>query len=173
MRVTFCAYDRPGYVGGPNAWLRRLLPPLAERGIDPEVLILFNGQPEECPLLEWLKAGQYRHRAARQHPYTEDRALWILQQAAADPPDVFVANLVVPAYYAACWIREAGIPTVAVIHSDDDFHRDLMEEFVFTSGPFQTSGVVCVSRFLEDYVRARGTDSSIHRAPHEIGRAHV
>ena len=165
MKVTFCAYDWPKGIGGPGTWLRRLLPPLREQGVDPEVLVLHAGREEACPLLVWLKHGNYRHRAGRLEMWTDERVRWSLRQISADPPDVFVPNVSVAAYFAGRWAREAGIPTVGVLHSDDEYHRELLEQFVFDAGPFRVSAVVGVSRFLEQHAASRASGVVVWRAP--------
>src|SRR5262245_27014742 len=130
MKVTFCAYDNPAFVSGPNTWLRRLLPSLCCLGIESRVLIIATSSDEGA-----LAAGVRREGVAydqiRWPEYSEQRIRWILTRLAADPPDVFVPNLMVPAYYASRWVRAAGVPTVGVLHSDDAFHRALLQEFVF------------------------------------------
>ncbi len=54
MKVTFCAYDNAKYVGGPNAWLRRLLPALCCYGVQPQVLFITRSA-EECPTVLSLR----------------------------------------------------------------------------------------------------------------------
>src|SRR5262249_16707056 len=98
--------------------------------------------------------------------YSEQRIRWILTRLAADPPDVFVPNLMVPAYYASRWVRAAGVPTVGVLHSDDAFHRALLWVFVFGRPPYCLSALVCVSRFLEQSVQAqRPPETVVWRLP--------
>ena len=58
----------------------------------------------------------------------------------------------VSALYASHWIREAGIPTVGILHSDDDYYRGIMSEFVFGEPNYQLSAIVCVSKLLEQRV---------------------
>ncbi len=167
MNITFCAYDGPNYVGGPNAWLRRLLPQLQAQGIRPRVLLLLTAAPELCPTLQALSRQGIECRHRRWPVYTEQAVHWLLKQLADDPPDVFVPNLMVPAYYAAGWARAAGIPTVGILHSDDAFHRGLLREFVFGAPACRLSALVCVSRFLEQVVRAlRPAETQVWRLPY-------
>jgi hypothetical protein len=77
--------------------------------------------------------------------FTERHVQWILDRVVEDPPDVFVPNLMVPAFYAGRWVRQAGIPTVGVLHSDDCFHRGIVSEFVCGSNAYRLSALVCVS----------------------------
>jgi glycosyltransferase involved in cell wall biosynthesis len=147
MKITICAYDSPNLVSGPNTWLRRILPELRERGVEGKVL--FITQPGDCPTLRAL-LGQGFECAWKEGPvYTEQRVRWFLDQVTKDPPDVFVANVVAAAYYAARWIRNAGIPTVGVIHSDHDFYRAMIEQFALGPPEYRLTGLVCVSRYLK------------------------
>ena len=151
MRVTFCAYDFVSKVGGPNAWLLRLLPTLQEMGVD--VSVLFLSQDPLCsPTAAALCEKGVQTVVVKHFPTTEQKVRWILEQVKINPPDVFVPNLVVPAYYAGGWVRQAGIPTVGVLHSDDAFHRGLQEVFLFGDEFFRLSGLVCVSDYLQQEV---------------------
>jgi glycosyltransferase involved in cell wall biosynthesis len=90
--------------------------------------------------------------------YTEQRVRWILEQLAEDPPDVFVANAVIPAaYYAGRWVREAGIPTVGICHigASHVLYPGLLDEFVFGGAAYQVSTLVCVSKYLKQAVLGR------------------
>lgn len=169
MKVTFCAYDKPNYVGGPNAWLHRILPELRRRGVRSRVLFITLGAPpEECPTVSLLRQQGFDCPAVWPK-YTQDRVHWILKRLAENPPDVFVPNLMVPAYYAGRWAREAGIPTVGVLHSDDAFYRGLLSEFVFGPKTFRLSALVCVSRFLEQSVTDQQPhDTLVSRIPYGV-----
>jgi glycosyltransferase involved in cell wall biosynthesis len=155
MKVVFCAYDFVNKVGGPNVWLLRLLPALLQRGV--QVKALFMSQdPASSPTAAALARQGVETVVVGHFPTTEQKVGWILEQLRRDPPDVFVPNLAVPGYYAGGWVRQAGIPTVGVLHSDDDFHRGLQEQFVFGDEFFRVSGLACVSEFLQQEVSQRG-----------------
>jgi colanic acid/amylovoran biosynthesis glycosyltransferase len=161
MKVTFCAYDKPGYVGGPNAGLIRLLPILRLKGIQPKVLFITHAEPEKCPTVQALRQKGFDCPAIYGLLYTEERIRWLLEQLEEDPPDIFVPNLVVPALYAGKWVRRAKIPTVGVLRSDEDFYYGLLDEFVFSKEEYRLSALVCVSKFLEQYVVAKKPDAVI------------
>ena len=169
MKVTFCTYDTPTFVGGSNSWLCRLLPELVRRGIEVRVLFFINASsPDECSTYctlrdQGIKCSTYPCR----YTYTEDRALWILNQLVKEPPDVFVPNMLVSAFYAARWVKEAEIPTVGLLHADDPFHYAVLSEFVFGQPAYQLSAVACVSQFLEQEVikQAHNSTTLIRRLP--------
>lgn len=157
MKVTFCTYDDRLGVGGPNPWLRRLLPELQKRGIQPKVLFLtFDNGP--FPTIDAIRQMGIPYAQAPNQDYTNQRILWLLHQIALDPPDIFVPNLIVAAYYAGRWVQEANIPTIGVVHSDDVFYRGIVDAFIRVPSPYQLTGVACVSRFLEEQISeaARG-----------------
>ena len=158
--VTFCSYDKPGSVGGPFSWLRRLLPLLRTRGIDCRCLFLthFGGTG---PIVEGLREDGFDCRVVDCHERTEDQVRWVLEQLHENPPDVFVPNLVVSAYHAARWVRAAGIPTVGILHSDDPYYRAIQDQFLFGARDLQLSSVVCVSQELERQVKLRSPANSI------------
>jgi glycosyltransferase involved in cell wall biosynthesis len=154
MKVTFVAYDKPDNVGGPPAWLQRLLPALRRHGIEARCLFLLHWG-ETGPSVEFLRAQGFDCPAVLAPATTEERIRWILARLREDPPDIFVPNLVVAAYLAGRWVREAGIATVGILHSDDAFYRGLQDQFVFGRPVDRLSAVVCVSQELERQVLAR------------------
>jgi colanic acid/amylovoran biosynthesis glycosyltransferase len=162
MKVTFCAHDHANYVNGPNVWMRRLLPALCGYGVQPRVLFI-TWSAEECPTVLSLRRQGINCREIYRPQYTEQRVHWVVDRLAEDPPDVFVPNLMVPAYYAGRWVRKAGIPTVGVLHSDDAFYRGLLSEFVFGADTYQLSALVCVSKFLEQAVLSQRPDRVLVR----------
>jgi len=162
LEVTFCIYDKPDSVGGPITWVQRLLPALRRHGIEARCLVLLHWG-DTGPALNMLRELGFDCKAVLAHERTEDRVRWILDQLRENPPDIFVPNLVVAGYFAGRWAREAGIPTVGVLHSDDDFYRGLQNEFIFGAEAFRLSAVVCVSRELEREVLNAGPPATVVR----------
>lgn len=168
VKVTFCVYDKPDSVGGPVSWIQRLVPSLRERGIEPRCLFLLHWG-DTGPALSYLQSLGIECKSVVAHDRTVDRVKWILDQLEQDPPDVFVPNLVVAGYFAARWARESGIPTVGVLHSDDDYYRAIQDEFVFGDPAYQVSAIVCVSREIERQVNLRsGSGTIVRRIPYGV-----
>ena len=130
MKVIFCTYDNPTFHGGPNVWLKRLLPLLIIHGIDIEIIFFVDGPIDDCPTYLYFKNNHFRTYTYSHRETAEKKIKWILDIVASSRPDVFVPNMLVHAFYASRWIKEAGIPTVGLIHSDDAFHEGIIEEFV-------------------------------------------
>lgn len=168
MKVTFCAYDFVNKVGGPISWLQRLLPALCEEGLQVS-LMLFSEDPQQSRLAEALAVSNVQVSIAPFSTSTKAKIEWILESIRAEPPDVFVANLCVPALFAAGWIRNAGIPTVGVLHSDDDFYREFQKQFVFGRKFLSLSAVVCVSKFLEaQLLKKQPPNTKVYRVPYGV-----
>ncbi|EAZ92058.1 glycosyltransferase family 4 protein [Crocosphaera chwakensis] len=163
MKVSFCAYDFPDRVGGPYAWLPRLLPLLRDRGIEPKVLFFIPGNKKKCQAVQLVKEQGFQHSVKKFPRYIDQRIRWILEELKEDTPDVFIPNLVVPAFYASRWVKKAGIPTVGVMHSDDPFYYGVLDQFVFGSSDYQLSGFVAVSRFIEQTIHNKGKTQSLIR----------
>jgi colanic acid/amylovoran biosynthesis glycosyltransferase len=163
MKILICAHDQPNYINGPNIWLRRLLPELRNRGIEARLLFFTSGDPALCDSLNRLKQQGFLCDIYRGKQYTEHKIRWILNKINEEVPDVFIPNLIVPAYYAARWIKNAGIPTVGVLHSDDPFYRAIIEEFVKTGTDTPLSAIVCVSQFLTDLCESYGNNEFLVR----------
>ncbi|TVQ07819.1 MAG: glycosyltransferase family 1 protein [Balneolaceae bacterium] len=169
IKVLFCAHDRPDYINGPNIWLRRLLPGLRERNMEGIVLFFPSGDPDRCETIRALRDDGFTCEVYRGRNYTEFRMRWIADMAKRHNPDVFVPNLDIPAYYASAWIRQAGIPTVGVLHSDDPFYRAIVDDFLRKPDPSPLSAVVCVSQFLEELCREAGAGKTdVRRIPYGV-----
>ncbi|TPV35754.1 glycosyltransferase family 4 protein [Paucihalobacter ruber] len=167
--ITFCAYDKPGSIGGPVTWLQHLLPALKQRGLDVRCLILFH-LGETGPLYEHLTNHGVPCQTTKFNNYTEDNIKWILECLKNEPPQIFVPNLVVPAYYASKWAKKAGIYTIGVSHSDDPFYHAIQKEFIDGSKDFRLSGMVCVSGELEKQLKgsAFANEIAVERIPYGV-----
>lgn len=100
---------------------------------------------------------------------SEARVRWILDRLIEKPPDVFVPNLVVPALLAGQFVRAAGISTVGILHSDDDFYRGVREVFVGGRRQDALTDLVCVSRELEKQsLESSHPRTRIHRIPYGV-----
>jgi colanic acid/amylovoran biosynthesis glycosyltransferase len=153
--VVFCTHDKPGSLGGPFTWLAKLLPALRTQGVDGRVLALthYGGTG---PVIESLRKDGFDVSVQDCHERTADNVRWILEQLADRPPTVFVPNFVVPALFAARWLKAAGAATVAVLHSDDDYYRAIQDEFVFGRSEYRVTDVVTVSEKLQTELTERG-----------------
>lgn len=166
MKVTICTYDGSGRFGGPFTWLRRLLPALVQRGLELRVLALTECPDDECYNLEEYRAAGVevktlqRGSLSQYGDNTEARVQWLLRELRADRPDVFIANMVLEAFYASRWAREAGIATLGILHSDDEFSQGLIEEFVEGETEYRLSCLVSVSAALHELVAPRATRST-------------
>jgi glycosyltransferase involved in cell wall biosynthesis len=148
LKVTFCTYDKPDSIGGPGAWLSRLIPDLNARGITVRCLALVHCG-DTGPTVQQLQAQGIECSVTQCPDYLEDQVTWILTKLRDDPPDVFVPNLVLAGFFAARWLKAAGIPSIGVVHSDDDYYRGIVSDFVLGPPAWRISSVVCVSRELE------------------------
>lgn len=153
LKVGFCAYDWPHNVSGPASWLGRLLPELPSLGIDPFCIVL--SWEQSGPLVELLIKHNIPYVQHPCQPTSEERTEWILEQLAEHPVDVFVPNHLVPAFYASKWVRSAYIPTIGILHSDDDFYQAVQAQFVHRQSAFSLSSIVCVSEQLRTQVCSR------------------
>ena len=169
MKVTFCTRNYASLSGGHNTWLCRFLPYLRRRGIESRVLCFTLLPDEECPTVRSLREAGFSCTTVSEEEikYTEQRVRWILEQLAEDPPDVFVANAVIPAaYYAGRWVREAGIPTIGICHigASHVLYPGLLDEFVLGKSAYQVSTLVCVSKYLKQAVLDRRPNGILVRS---------
>ncbi|MBI5154594.1 glycosyltransferase family 4 protein [Candidatus Poribacteria bacterium] len=168
LKVTFAASDKPRNVGGPIVFLQRLLPALKSSGADVRALLL-SFRPGRGDLELTLRANGIPCHALRVPQTVGGLADWFLRRLREDPPHVFVTNYLVAAHYAARPIREAGIPAISILHSDDPFHHGLIECFTGRDEPWSVSAVVAVSQALEQLVHERPHESVLcRRIPYPV-----
>ena len=168
MKITFCTREYHNVSGGQNTWLCQFLPDLRRRGIGSRVLCFHLSPEEEFPTVRSLRQAGINCTTSsdEEKKYTEQRVRWLLERLAEDPPDVFVANMVIPAaYYAGRWLREAGIPTVGICHGGGmyAYYPGLLDEFVLGRTAYQVSAYVCVSKYLEQDVLERRPEGILVR----------
>jgi len=152
-KVTFCTCDSPNFSGGPNSFLRELLPTLQAKGITVEILIFVAAIPQACPCFAALDRAGIPCKTFPWQTTTEQKIRWILSQLTESQPDVFVPNMLVSAFYASRWVKASGIPTVGILHSDDDFHHQVLQDFVLGDPSYRFSAIVPVSQKLHSMVQ--------------------
>jgi colanic acid/amylovoran biosynthesis glycosyltransferase len=173
MKITFCAYDQPDSIGGPITWLIDLLPALKDKGFNVSCLIFFH-VGNTGPIYHNLIKNNISVYTSPFLSTTEENIHWILTCLRKDPPDIFVPNLVIPAYYAAAWTKNAGIITVGVSHSDDPFYHAIQNEFVDGLDFFRLDAIVCVSNELEKQLTTSkyADQILIRRIPYGVNVSH-
>jgi colanic acid/amylovoran biosynthesis glycosyltransferase len=155
LKVTFAHFDDPNDVSGVSSWLRRLLPALRENEFDVSVQLLGFGKEPGANARYLSDLGipvRFALRSVAMSGSVRQCVKWLCE----DPPDVYVPNCILGAYYAGGWARQQGIPTVGVLHSDDSFHSGLIDAFVRGEEPWRLSAVVPVSKALENRLHSAG-----------------
>src|SRR4051794_38325501 len=170
MRVSFTTFDAPDFVGGPNSWLRRVVPFLQQAGWLVDVFfVIERGPPEACPCYRALTEMGVRCKAIPSSATAFAQVRWLVQELAELPPSVFVVNLSGIGYLASRWVTRAGIPTIGIMHSDDPFYDKIFADFVVGSPGNCLSDLVCVSEFL--YRTAASTEdlaTAVHLIPYGV-----
>lgn len=167
LRAYWAAYDWADHVSGPGTWLSQLLPELEVRGIQSRVELLVWDC--EGPLFTALKEAGVEVEAKRIGFTTQDRIGSVIAGFQRSRADVFVANHVVPAMFASRWIRKSGVPTLAVLHSDDQFYRAVIDVFVGGRDCDRITDFVAVSHCLQQLaVDAGARKDSIHYLPYGV-----
>jgi len=170
MRVSFTTFDAPDFVGGPNSWLRRVVPFLQQAGWLVDVFfVIERGPPEACPCYRAFTELGVRCKAFPSSATAFAQVRWLVQELAECPPSVFVVNLSGVGYLASRWVTRAGIPTIGIMHSDDPFYDKIFADFVVGSDGNCLSDLVCVSEFL--YQSAASTAdiaTAVHLIPYGV-----
>lgn len=113
---------------------------------------LFSWMLPEQGVIERTLAGQGFEVSVAPFRDSQSNVRSLLEQVRKDPPDLMIANHVIPGCLSAAWLRAEGIPVVGVIRSDDEFYHGIIRRFCGGRERFRLSGVVCVSEFLRSEV---------------------
>lgn len=164
IKVIFVTFDAPDFICGPNSWLKRLLPFLRKQGFDIEILFFLEGQlADQCNCYQFFKSQGFNTAWFRWGTTTEAKITWLLSQLQTRNPDIFVPNMLVAAFYAARWVKAVGIPTIGLLHSDDLFHRGVIDGFVIGQDCYALSALVSVSEHLSKQIPERPINSTLVR----------
>jgi len=167
--VSFTTFDAPDFVGGPNSWLRRVVPFLQQAGWLVDVLfVIERGPPEACPCYRALTELGVRCKAISSSATAFAQVRWILQELADSPPSVFVINLSGVGYLATRWVSRAGIPAIGILHSDDALYDKIFADFVVGPSGNCLSDLVCVSEFLYRSAASAHTPTAVHLIPYGV-----
>ncbi len=161
-KILFCAYDKPGHIAtGPNAWLQRLIPDLRNRyGFDVSTLFIYNQRQEDCPTLTFFKTNHLPIFTIdnQQIPYIADQVKELLRIIKKNDIRVLVANLVIPAFYAARFLKPFNIPVIGVLHSNDAFYKGVIEKFIIGKPEEQLTAAVSVSNYIHGIANSKKTE---------------
>lgn len=175
-RIIICTFDAPGFTGGPNTWLRHWHRFVTAQGFEVCVLaFVFEPHryriPEDYPLLAALADRGASFETFPNWETVENKIRWLLHQIEAFRPTVFIPNFSIAGLYAAAWTQPAGIPTIGILHSDDAYHRALLDVFVTGLLRFRVGDLVTVSHYLTATVRALARpETTVHQIPYGVPR---
>ncbi len=154
-RVTLCAYDYPSMGSGPASWAQRIPERLKRSGIDVEFRLFHWKEKKDGTLYRHLTSEGLRIQcipfldaASNQHA--------LLESFCKSPPEVVVADNVIPAHHAARYLRLHGTRVISTLRSDDNFYEAVTDLFVNGSAESRVDSVVAVSQFLGNRCIAGG-----------------
>ncbi len=154
MKITLCAYDAPNNIDGPTTWIKRLLPFLRENGVETR-LIFIAGKRKDLSTLLYFQKLNFACKLIPAELFFEEQIRAILSDINTHPPDIFIPNYFPVACYANQWISSTGIPSVLILHNDDDRHHSLVDEFVVGEPNKRVSVVVTVSKSMHRKVEVK------------------
>jgi colanic acid/amylovoran biosynthesis glycosyltransferase len=130
MKVIFCAYDGENIINGVNAWLCKLLPSLVNAGFEVHVIFILWAEDNNCAIFNLLADSGIKCVKIPYPHYTESQVRWILKYVKQEVPTAFIPGDMLPGLYASKWIRKSGIPTIGILHNDDDFYGNIIDVFI-------------------------------------------
>ena len=154
MKITFTTSDFKGFVSGVHTWMQKFAIELRELGHDCFFLILTMGEGE-YPFINFLEKNQFVYQSIPMNKfrYTDDRTGWIINETKNYDTDIFLPGFSVAGLYAIRWLKEAGILTINIIHSDDLFWQAVSERFVLNKKTKWNAQITfTVSKFIYDKI---------------------
>jgi len=164
MRLVICIYDTPdGKMGGPIAWALDFVPFLGRQFGAVTALVLRSGGRTGSNVVDCLERIGITCLALDMNEVIDldSQVEWIYSQCRKVKPHIVIANLVLPAMYAAAGLRRAGVRTIGVMHSDptfDVFYRDVMKVFADQKCEYANDYLVCVSNAIGQHVENHVSD---------------
>jgi glycosyltransferase involved in cell wall biosynthesis len=148
MKVTICAFDAPNNLDGPTTWIKRLLPYFRERNIDSRIIFL-AANDKDLPAYKYFVDEGFECKIIYWELFNDEKVKAILEDVKQCPPDIFITNYFAIPLEAGKWIKQAGIPTVMVLHNDNKYHYDLVKKYAANNNETDVSSVVCVSNLIQ------------------------
>jgi glycosyltransferase involved in cell wall biosynthesis len=137
-------------INGPDSWALRLLPWLRAAGIDARASVLLDEEADEnTDLVVLLKQANVPTSVQRCQNMRADTE-WFMKEVASLRPCLFIPNYYPAALYAAWNLRDVGIRSAMMIHSDDPYYYKLIDSFVLSGEKSAVDIVVPVSAYLEE-----------------------
>lgn len=158
-------------ISGPDTWAYRLLLWLRQAGVDARVAVILRANSNDnLAVVRLLRESTIPMTVRRARCMREDTE-WFIEQARECLPGLFIAHGVPAALMAAANLREVGIRSAMMVHSDDPYYYKLIDAFVLSGEKPAVDVVVTVSQFLkqklEPLLRHRVSVENIHcGAPH-------
>lgn len=151
MKITICAYDAPGNIDGPTSWMKRLLPYLRKNGVETRI-IFFAAHTKNLPAYQYFTNHGFACKLIYGTLFNEEKIIQLLEDINKYPPDIFIPNYFPAACYAASWVKQSGIPTICILHNDNDFHLKLIKVFALGEEKNKVSAIVGVSKLLTEVI---------------------
>ncbi|MGJ7031895.1 glycosyltransferase family 4 protein [Niabella hirudinis] len=149
MKVTICAYDAYRNLDGPTIWLKRLALFLKERKVECRIIFFVN-RGDRTPLFDFFLENDFACTKIYWDLFLEEKIQAVYEDIKMYPPDVFIPQYFVESCEVARGISPLGIPSLMIIHNDNAYHYDLVDEFLNNrSFPFIDT-VAAVSKSIEE-----------------------
>jgi colanic acid/amylovoran biosynthesis glycosyltransferase len=163
LNISVCAYDSVNAVSGPATWFQRVVPLLAAEGHRVTVH-LFWWEHEQCGTLRRFTERSGFRLFSHRFSSAESNVRALLTDVADEPPDILIADNVVPALLASPILKAAGTRTIGIIRSDDPFYHGIIERFAAGPEKYRVYAFVAVSDFLCDQVLKASKGKGICRS---------
>ena len=149
LTISFCTLQRPRQISGVDTWIKSICLELKSTGHHPHILSITHGQGE-FPLMEFAKKFnvEYDQIQNNDHESLESLLKTILVVLKTRKTDAFLPGYCTPAFFLTPYLSNANIPSVLVLHSDDERYRTYFDEFVAKPSKYRVHGVVAVSDYL-------------------------
>ncbi|RYY70132.1 MAG: glycosyltransferase [Chitinophagaceae bacterium] len=144
MKITICAYDAPGNIDGPSAWMKRLLPSLKSRGFHIRI-IFFSDRSKSLPTYQYFAANGFVCKKIYWDKFDHEKMVELIDDLKQYPPDIFIPNYFPIAMEVARLIKSSAISIVMALHNDNAFHYALVKEYAELC-----DAVVCVSKAIAE-----------------------
>jgi glycosyltransferase involved in cell wall biosynthesis len=131
--------------------MKRLLPYLRNNGIETRI-IFFAAHTKNLPTYQYFTKLGFTCKIIYWELFNEEKIIEILNDINRYPPDIFIPNYFPVACYAAKWAKQNGIPTICILHNDNDLHNKLINVFALGDEGYKVSAIIGVSKLLTEMI---------------------
>lgn len=173
IKVALCHNETEFLCDAQSIYLQKLIPRLIERGISVTLFLISPRNPERCFLWRFCQDNGVPIRATPSLGSMTNNIRWLVGSARAIGADVVVTHHCHWALSAAASLRALRIPTIGVLHCEDEATERIVALYGVRGSPLLQSRFVAVSSGVAEMAKRTGAVVPVKTIPNGIEVGHL